>query len=65
MLIRIIKTSDPQKIPDSLLFGAEIKDSTFKLHGWVVIHSFGFCATILRKFGEHIAPLINSKVYQQ
>lgn len=98
------------------MFVAEINDPTFKLYGWVVIHSFGSrgsCggvrlypdvskeeaellakamtykysfhevalggaktairlpfdlsladrATMLRKFGEHIAPLVKSRIY--
>ena len=110
------KTLVPEKIPDSPLFVAEIKDSAFELQGWLVIHSFGprgscggirlypdvsqqevellakamtykYCfyeadlggakaairlpsdigladrVMILRKFGEHIAPLIKSRVY--
>ena len=112
----LTKTSAPGKIPDSPLFVAEINDPSFKLHGWVVIHSFalrGSCggvrlypdvcreeaellakamtykysfyevalggakaavrlpfdlpladrAAMLRKFGEHIAPLIKSRIY--
>jgi len=110
------KTLTPEKIPDSPLFVAEIKDPAFELLGWLVIHSFGSrgsCggvrlypdisregvellakamtykysfhevalggakaavrlpfdlpvaerATMLRKLGEHIAPLIKSRIY--
>lgn len=116
MIVRTTKTAAPERIPDSPLFVAEINDPPFKLHGWVVIHSFasrGSCggvrlypdvsreeaellakamtykysfhevalggakaairlpfdlpladrATVLGRFGEHIAPLIKSRIY--
>ena len=112
-----MKALTEEKVPDSPLFVAEIKDPAFELQGWVVVHTLGtqgscggvrlypdvsreevellaramsykYCfhevtmggakagvrlpfgtpladrATILRKFGEHIGPLIRSRIYR-
>ncbi len=112
-----MKALTEEKVPDSPLFVAEIKDPAFELQGWVVVHTLGtqgscggvrlypdvsreevellaramsykYCfhevtmggakagvrlpfgtpladrSTILRKFGEHIGPLIRSRIYR-
>ena len=112
-----MKALTEEKVPDSPLFVAEIKDPAFELQGWVAVHTLGtqgscggvrlypdvsreevellaramsykYCfheitmggakagvrlpfdtpladrATILRKFGEHIGPLIRSRIYR-
>jgi glutamate dehydrogenase/leucine dehydrogenase len=118
MIGRTIEALIPEKVPDSPLFVAEVKDPAFDLQAWVVVHSLGsscscggvrlypdvsrqevelcakamtykYCfhgivdrggakaglqlpfdmptaerAMVLRKFGEHISPLLRSRIYR-
>jgi glutamate dehydrogenase/leucine dehydrogenase len=116
MIERTLEARIPEKVPDSPLFVAEVKDPEFGLQAWLAVHSLGFyscggvrlypdvsreeaellakamtykyCfhgiterggakavvqlpfdmpasdqAMVLRKFGEHIGPLVRLNIY--
>lgn len=45
MIERTIEALIPEKVPDSPLFVAEVKDPEFDLQAWVVVHSLGsYCS---------------------